>query len=241
MTNLSQPEITNLLGELRDMERRIRDLERGNALTGSIPQGQSISVPDPNDGSRLADIGAITTGVGAEFRNANGDIVARIGDLYNGTEGVEMGVNPSNGGNTWLRIDAAGIDHPYLSHPWAKNGDFVAVTGGAFAAIFSCRIELVTNVKVRARVVVTCDVGSTGEFRLREQASGAVTNTVSIGSGGSISQTFSWDLTGSLVLGTGPSVIEFQARRVSGGGNVNVYAPMELILGGITGATSGGT
>lgn len=243
MTDLSKARITTLLDRLDEMERKITDLERSNALVGAIPQGYSIQVLDPADGSIVAVIGATDSGAGAEFRDSSGVIVARLGDISGGARGVEIGNNPTGlTTNTFFSATPAGVEYPYQVHPWYNfQSGSVPTTSGTFFGAHRCRIELATATKVKVRTTCSADAATTGEFRLYEQATGRATTAIAIPANSFVDYVFGWDLSPDVIIGTGPIQLELQVRRTSGAGNVWGYIPSELIMStAISPATSTG-
>lgn len=199
MTNLSQPEITNLLGEIRDMERRIRDLERGNALTGAIPQGESLVVLDPDDGSKIGIVGRLPSGLdGAQF---------------------------SSGGVTTLRVGPDGLERPYQHiQLWSSPYTRVNVTAGAFTVAFRGDATNAQHRVIRTILQVGADVGTSGELRINSPFTSDISAVYSItGAGSTVNKKLDFEYTGT----PGGSVsVQIELRRTAGAGNVFVERPI---------------
>ncbi|MFN0028557.1 MAG: hypothetical protein ACKV2O_15460 [Acidimicrobiales bacterium] len=235
MTNLSQPEITNPLAELRDLHRRVSDLERGNPLVGSIPQGESISVLDPNDGSKLADIGATSTGLGAEFRDSDGDIVARMGDLSDARKGIEL---YNGSGIQVFKADDRGLMAPHIPVPFASYNGFYTFAAplNAWVKTFEADITFITSKYLMVKVFVGVNAGVT-DARIR-----VTTLSGQIGATKTLTASTSVDYTCYITLNeaVGASAhiyVEAWSNVASG---VNVY-PVRASMGDFSAiSTSGG-
>ena len=194
MTNLSQPEITNLLGEIRDMQRRIADLERGNGLTGALPQGESLVVLDPDTGLKL--------GI--------------IGRLPNGTDGAQFN---STGNATTFRVGPDGIERPrqhvpVFALPYAR----VNVTAAAFTTAYRAMAISYQHRWFRASMLVGADAGTNGELKVVSLFTGEESSVLTItGTGSSAGRRYDMYLANTP---GGSSDVEVQIRRTAGAGNV---------------------
>lgn len=224
---------TSLDADLREIRRRLQTMEGAEraALTSiSDDQGRmlvnltrdGLIFYDPATGAEILRL----DGSGLSMYDAQGDLRTRIGEIATG-----YGMQVLDAGGTFerLRVDEAGFRHPYFAHPWSKADDFVTVTSGTFATVFRSRVDLITSEGLYAWVTAGSDVGTTGEFRLRDGWSGATTAAVAVPDGSTgTEQQFRW-LHGE-ALSAGPITFELQARRTSGAGDVRVYAPYGLNL-----------
>ena len=226
MTNLSRPEVTNLLGTIRDLERRVMDLERANTLVGSVPKGQSIKVLDPNDGSVVAVIGqhsgaTWTDKVGSIFYDAAGEPVAIFGQLPAGDDGAELNTN----GFATLRVGSNGVDKPYEHIPFLVVPETrVNITSGTFTTTFRAYCINTQHKHFKVRVDVGADASTNGELRLSVPFTGQTSSVFTVtGTGSLTSKSCTMDVTGS----PGGSIsVEIQIRRTSGAGNVFVESPI---------------
>lgn len=212
MPEVNQPEDLGRL--LAEIERRLRTLE-----TSQRASNTSITDEDGNELVRF-------DRDGIKIYDATGVLRARFGYI-NVASGYGVSVWDENAGLRF-EVNDDGYRDPWLPHPMISAGVSTNVTGGSFAAIYQGQVQLVTHKGVSLTAVVSTDVGTVGEVRLKNIDTGATTSVVSIGSGSSIEQGFNW-LHGSL-LGGGPVRFDLEARRVSGAGNVIVYQPYTLAM-----------
>jgi hypothetical protein len=244
MSDINRAEVDTLLKDIAKMQKEIAELQRANRLVGNIPQGQSIIVVDPADNSYVARIGLMEdeVSVGSEFYDPAGNVIARIGQISGGNNGMEIGDSPSGfSTDTWLYASEAGLALPYITHSTYKADDFYTVTSGTFTAGYRYWMELLSYQRVKfPNCVVQTAVGTTAEFRIHCLTTGNSTSAVAVGSGATVNQTFVWDVSAFLNVGFGPFVFELQARRTGGAGNVFIYAPPACTSGNIPGATGTG-
>ena len=103
----------------------------------------------------------------------------------------------------------------------------VAVTSATFVTVWEFALSRVVADAIQMQSVVVTDAGTSGEFRLKVNPVGATfnyTDLASMGAGIQRRVRFSW-LVPDLVLGSSGILIQFQARRTAGAGNVVVFNP----------------
>lgn len=238
----------SLGSQLAEIERRLRTLETSNPLSSASIDHGAMRVLDTSVdpaglqrvvvGQQADDTFGIwiydETGTkvilklgtaGLAMHDADGDLRARLGLIDEPNNRYGILVLDADGVTARLQADERGLLTPYLAAPFvAATGDFLPVTSATFVATHLAQIEQITHEGLYCWVTATSDAATTGEMRLRNVSTGAVTDAVSIpaGSGGTQYQ-FRW-LHGS-ALSFGPAGFEVQARRTGGAGDVNIYRP----------------
>ena len=137
--------------------------------------------------------------------------------------GAGVGTHP-----TVFQVDGDGLESPWLDMGVHKTDDLVVVTSGTFASIWQGWGMLVVARAVKVRGSVVCAASTTGEVRI---VTGSVTSAVVSCAAGAQTD-FEYNLlTGANLLGTTPINIDLEARRVSGAGDVSVFAPQMAQVG----------
>lgn len=238
MVEYGKPTIESLQGQIEELRRAVRDLQRANRVLGAIPQGETIEVLDPADGSTLVRMGDTTYGVGVEFMDDAGIVVARFGTTSGGVPGVEIGDAPGTE-QPYMAITQEGQYWPYVAHPFAGFLGALSspITSATFTTTHRCAVELVTFAQVKVRITASCDGATTGEVRVH--CNGNTTSAVALPAGVFTDVEYNWDVSSFVDVNTGPWTFDVQARRTGGAGNVNVYPPTELAMGFMDGTATG--
>lgn len=205
---------------LRRLEQELRAMQGRNPLNNAVFAGTLRRVDEA--GNTLVQLGD----GGFTMFDADGEPRVIIGLTSSGRYGIV--VLDDDGTTPRLWADERGLLSPYLTVPVVAADDYKAVTSGTFVTSHTAQFELISHQGLYCWVTAVTAVGTVGEFRLRIPFSGAVTDVVSVASGTQATQQFRW-LHG-LDLSAGPVVVEVQARRVSGTGDVNVYRPPGMSL-----------
>lgn len=109
---------------------------------------------------------------------------------------------------------------------------FSLVTSGTFVPTMHANYPFISQPVLNLWVVVTSDAGTTGEVRIREFYSGAVTDALVIPGSANNFCTFQW-LHG-VPLGDTQCEFQIQARRTAGAGDFRVYAPRRVLFDDVT-------
>jgi hypothetical protein len=189
---------TDLAAHLRDLERRIDDLERAPRLTNA-------SITDDNDVERI-EFGALDdneppTDFGLVIRNADGVAV--------------------------LYASADGVMRPYQTWQASQWAESIPVTSGTFGPTWALSNPYSTADALQVSVAIGADAATTGEARLSANISGSpVTATLTIPAGTLNYYEWKWAPVG-LVAGTGPIIVTLDVRRTAGAGTVHAYCPIQ--------------
>lgn len=108
---------------------------------------------------------------------------------------------------------------------------FSLVTSGSFVPTMHANYPTISQPVLNVWVAVTTDPGTTGEVRLSEFYSGAVTDVIPVGASANNFASFEW------LHGVDPGTLfEFRidARRTSGAGNFRVYGPRRVCFEDVT-------
>lgn len=241
MPMVNQPE--DLGRVLADFERRIRTLETAQRLTkASITDdaGNEL-VRFDRTGIRIFDatgvLHSLLDTLGIRVFDDAGVQRAFLGNLDGaGNFGVEVR-DPAGG--VRFRGDNDGLRDPYLALAPFDLTDFKPITAAAFVDVgYYFQAENISHIGLYVWMQAAGDAATTGEIRIKNVTSGAVTTAHAVPAGAATQKQFRW-LHGA-TLGTGPVVFAVQARRTGGAGNVNVYHPASVALtaGGL--CTAGG-
>lgn len=183
---------------IRDLTRRVRDLETGARLPRMVRGSFGGSGnPAGNEGARFS------------ILEASGNIAFEVTGDYDG------------------------LAFPHEFTPWRNPLDHIDVTSGSFTGTYNGYCENPAYETVKIAFAAVTAVGTTGEVRIREVYSGAVTDTMEIPSGYSGYVTFEWIVPG-MAVGwgdTGNATVDFtiEARRTGGAGAVGVWGVLPLI------------
>lgn len=126
------------------------------------------------------------------------------------------------------RVEALASRAPSQSVGVELAGQYVEVTSATFVPTCHWNLPAAFSDVLNAWVAVTSDASTTGEVRIREAVSGAVTDILTIPALANQSAYFEW-LHG-VHLGDTTCEFQIQARRTGGSGNINVYSPRRFLL-----------
>jgi hypothetical protein len=206
-----------LAGQPEDMGQLLADIDRRLRTLETAQRAAYTSIVDDN-GKEVVRLDR----TGIKIYDADGDLRVAMGQLQ--TDRYGFLVLDPGGAIARLHIDESGILSPYLAAPFVDaDTDFKPTTSAAFVATHRAQLEQITSEGLYCWVVATAPAGTTGEIRLRNVGTGAVTEAVPVPDGGQVTKQFRW-LHGAS-LSAGPVTFEVQARRTSGAGAVNVYRP----------------
>lgn len=202
-TSSTKAEVTNLQKKLRDIEKRLEELETGNPLHGTLPEGGTLTV-----------------------RDASGNVVALLGVTSEGDDGFQ--VWGPNEVYTYLDVgDVDGWRAPWLENSWYKPADNVSVTSGTFVDVWSTSMQNVWTKEMTAHIPTLVDSGTTLELKVTFGGSGTDTGVLEIvGTGGFV--TADLKHAHGLTHNTGPYVVQLEARRSAGSGSALVYRPYDV-------------
>lgn len=126
------------------------------------------------------------------------------------------------------RVEAQASRAPSQSVGVELANQFTEVTSGSFVPTCHWNLPAAYSEVLNAWVVITTPAGTTGEVRLREFYSGAVSDTIAVPA---LSNNFyTWEWLHGVSLGGAICEFRVEARRTSGTGAVNVYSPRRFLL-----------
>jgi hypothetical protein len=192
-----------------NLAHELRELQRRLETLERAPRLTNASISDPAGVERIV-----------------------LGLLDDGNYGLE--VFDADGG-TRLRVDGDGLSAPYLPGVPRDPNEYLVTTSPAFVTVWHSVFQITSHLAIGGQIGWAADPGTTGELRLKLGAE--TTDAVPLTAGSSGSQNFAW--LHNAPLSSGPQYVEIQARRVSGVGNINIYAPM-LDMRAAGGATASG-
>lgn len=224
----------------QQIEERLRALE-------TAPQAPYTSLPD-EDGNEAIRLSAEN---GLEFFNPDGtrrsrfngralafyaptgESIVIIGEITwfdIDTDRVEQGIIVQRtDGKDMLAIGAngRGLLSPVMTYQPRRLNEFITVTSGVFTPVWQFIVPSIPSNSIQVRVVVGCDVGTTGEVRLSIAGVGT-TATIPCASGTTTDTTFKWDTEEIGLDISSQFFVNVEARRASGAGNVAVHMPYPL-------------
>lgn len=203
-----------LAGKFGELEHRIEWLERSNKLLASTITGGSLVVQDDD-----------------------GVIIARIGRLVSGFDGLR--VQTASGASMLEADQERGMVTPWLATPWRDTTLSKVVTSGTMGTVWETATELLFSIDLLFRVRVTVDAATTGELQVFHGQTAAVIGSVKSLTA-STDAFYEFRFTHSIALNSGPHTFSLQARRASGAGNVTVYTPYPFSYGGNMTTVAGG-
>ncbi len=197
-------EASQLLAYIKRLERRIEDLETGEPLRNSSLSGGAIAVF--NDNNRQ--VGRLGLGT----RVSNSGVIER----------PVFAVSEDSVDNRFLMLvdTVEGIIRPKQIVQFIED-TFVIVTSSSFTNVYKAFVAITSKI-VYVKLIVNCPSGTTGEIRLELGTN--FTDAISIPENSSASYEFKWDI--SSIMNFNSEVdLRVEARRVSGSGNLLVFAP----------------
>jgi hypothetical protein len=173
-----------------------------------------------DDGNDIAFIGLMSDGTrrGVELLNQFGDSLLSFGELPDGSRGLL--VESATDGWDLVKMTTDGWAAPHLAGVPSDPAAVKSVTSGTFASQWQVTFGSVLGRGVEVMIPWATDVGTTGELQVISNVP-STTQVVSLPSGGNSYKYVRW--TPGLRPGTGPLILQVQARRASGAGNVYVY------------------
>lgn len=107
-------------------------------------------------------------------------------------------------------------------HSYMVQDTYVPITSASYVNVFKA-IQYISGQALIFQTLVTADASTVGKVRL-ELGGTHYTDEITINGGEQKVCAFAWDLTNKVNIGT-KHALKLQALRVSGTGNINVYAP----------------
>jgi hypothetical protein len=206
MTTPVRPSGDAFLARLIDLERRLADLERAPRMPYTSQRGGTFELLD-EEGRRVFRFGTYARGISPPGYGVQATI----------PDGAGPDTSP-----TVFEVDDDGLEAPFLELMVGLPNQFVAVTGGAFATIWEGAAGLTVARAVQVSYNVGVDAATTGEVRV---VAGSRTSSAVNCPGGAFTQGVFNLLLPDNSIGSGPLIVNLQARRTAGAGNVNVYRP----------------
>lgn len=190
-----------LAQELRELKRRVKELEASRPLGNTTLANGTLQVMDDN-GFLLMEVGKISD---------------------RGVERYGLAVYvPSSGKPMFLATADGGIEYPGIDMRFVPFDGQRATVSGSFTAIYSARNLSIVADAFYVIVPWATDGATTGEVRLSD-VYGGNTSAVALAGGSSGSVTFKW-LHGWFI--NDPLNLRIEARRTAGAGNVYIYEPV---------------
>lgn len=121
-----------------------------------------------------------------------------------------------------------GLERPFLDWRVFKTADESSppdsTTSGSFVALFTASSEP-QHPKIRVKFKAVAGVGTTGEVRLRDRATGQViAGPTVIGSGATVTATLEGSLVAPTLSGAGaPMLVDIEARRTGGVNTIALF------------------
>ncbi len=126
------------------------------------------------------------------------------------------------------RVEALASRAPDQPIAW-EHPYFASVSSSTFVPTGHLELPRYDNDVLNTRQVVICDSGTSGEIRIRQEISGAVTDVASVGPG--VTQEFvDFQWLHGVHLGDTYEHFIIEARRTGGTGNLTVYNPRRSLL-----------
>jgi hypothetical protein len=187
------------------MEERMHTLETQQRLFNASIKGGSLQVLRGEDAKLVANIG-----------------VGTYGSTIPRTAEIITFLDAGNNNTTFHLL----LDEKYgwVLPRWHFNfvaDTFIVVTSGSYINTWKTSLNITAQCLV-VQLFITCDAGTTGKVRL--DLNSRTTDEITINPSEQKFCKFSWDLRGKYDFGS-DLTLRIQNFRVSGAGNVNVYAP----------------
>lgn len=204
---------------IRQLERRIAELTGARPMQHTAMTGGRMKVLDPDTQDAVV-MGIVRTDGSTD----------RYGLSLAGGGAIIFEVNSVEG---WRQpaFPLTAVPQKALG-----AGPFVVTTSATFEACYKT-VAHATHMAFALTAIVLCPAATTAEVRIRH-GGGTVTGLVSCPAASQVTATYRW-LHGQ-TIGSGPHVFDFQARRASGAGSVQVYWPEYTAMIGDVDATSDG-
>lgn len=125
---------------------------------------------------------------------------------------------------------------PWIPDQTTVNGRYVAVTSATYVVAWSTVNQLLYTPEIQTSILVTVDAATTGTIKF--SAGGNDTSELALAASSQQFINVAW--AHGLAIGGGPITAQFQAKRDTGAGNVNVYWPHGCTWRGNTNLITGG-
>lgn len=214
----------DLLSEIRELKRRLTALERSPQLISSSIKGGTLRVYNDS---------------GVEFFTV-GDVLID-GDTVTAT-GITM-EDPSTGTPLFRISEDRGMTLPAIAYGWKEPNYSNSTTSTSWTNIWEARVENLHGDALRSDFVVNLTSGiTTAEVKVVITSGPVETDAVEIDYATQAQWTFALRWDHGKNLGTGPFVVQLQARITAGSGTISVFQPYNLAIqdGYVLSATSGG-
>lgn len=126
------------------------------------------------------------------------------------------------------RVEALASRAPDQPIAW-EHPYFATVNSGTFVPTGHLELPRYDNDVLNTRQVVICDASTSGELRIRQELTGAVTDVATVGPG-VIQQLVDFQWLHGIHLGDTYEHFILEAKRTAGAGNLTVYYPRRSIL-----------
>lgn len=207
------------------IEERLSVMETQQRLFNTSVKGGAIQVLRDEDAKLATNIGVGTYGQ-ADGATRTAETLAFL-DAGNNNVSFHLLLDEEHG---WVT--------PKLPLNFVQD-TFISTTAADYANIYKTHL-VTTGMVIVVQYLVTCDSGTTGKTRL--SLNGQPSDEITINPTEQKLCKFSWNITGKYGFGNNLP-LRIQAYRVSGAGNVNVYAPDAAYMSALnmrTDATTGG-
>jgi hypothetical protein len=187
------------LANLKALERRVADLERGERALATSMRGGAFQILDDDGNPRVV-----------------------LGEIANDEYGIEV---HDGAGNSMLAVDAAGMRTPYLPIHIHDADQGEAYNGASFSPIrWWIRAEAISHGGVFFAIAGYTEAGVTGEARIHNLTADTYSAAqVYNATDGFTIREWRW-LHGS-PIGAGPVHFRVEARRTAGAGDFFMYDP----------------
>lgn len=222
MGQVNQPD--DLLGRIKELERKVKELSRGQTLNGAVLSQGNLEVRDP-DGHTTFKVGQFVVGSdnawGWAAYRSDGSLQMQAWDAPGGVGYWAMYDEASNVIVSNDTVSNQGLATPYISSQataWSRVLTPPELTTSAsFATIY--RIHMTKqHPRVRVKVVTKLDAGTTGEIRLAVGGV-AISSTQTLPDADYSYRVLEGPIAGSHMAGVD---VDVEARRLTGAGNVRV-------------------
>lgn len=206
----------DLAAEVKELKRRLDNLERSPRLPFSSTRGGAFIFQDTSGNVRRA-MGNVT------LDGSIGGITAAYGDFLYGDGGAII---------IMAREGDRGVVYPDLDIPLHSPAS-VNVTSGTFQTLWESYTNFPAHEVIHIEMAVQSDAGTTGEIRLIENASNQVTSVASIPAAYNGVVGFEWlhpaptGLYDPRVRPAANMALGVQVRRTAGAGNVIAFPPRQ--------------
>jgi len=216
------PQRSDLLTELRDLKRRVSELERGRTLSSTTISRGTLEVRNPATGTAIFSAGELGTGKwGITAYRADGTRQFQSWDDAAGNGYTALFDEAENILLSSDTVSGSGIARPYLDLPVVRWADVLTppdfTISPTFASLFRVHGRR-QQPKIEVMAVVKNDAGTVGEIQLVQGAS-VISDVTPIADGAYAYLRLTGTATGAHMSDL---QIDVQARRVSGAGNVRV-------------------